>query len=158
MLYNEFGIPVEMNRCFDRSTKEACRSSGVLVFRDLDKFVKEYSGFSNLVLENYLSIFLYFFLFCSAVFVIFCLKQFCEWARCPRKITGFMKSNRKKFKKIASAVCFRFKTKTRKVRRCRMTIIGQPAKIRPNQRRLKNRFALVSGIYRRNAVSRDSLY
>lgn len=148
MLYNEHGISSKLTQCFDRVTKEACRVSGVLVFRDLDKFVESRSGFSNLVLDNFRFILLYYFLFCSMVFVAFCLQSF---TKCTKMIRIFLMIIRKIVKKITNSFRFRFRTKTRKVRQCR-AVIGRREKIRSNQRRLKNRWALLSGIYRRDAV------
>ena len=56
----------------DKVARQACRSSKVSLFETLDEYVQEYSGFSDLALDNFRSIFLYYLLFCSLVFAIFC--------------------------------------------------------------------------------------
>ena len=57
--------------CADKLIRANCRASKVTMFETLEQFIDETTGFSDLVLDNFRFIFLYYFLFCSLVFVAF---------------------------------------------------------------------------------------
>ena len=67
--------------CIDKNGRESCRAAKIGLFENLTKFIEEYSGFSNLVLENFSRLFLYYFLICSLVFVAFCLHHLVKVAK-----------------------------------------------------------------------------
>ena len=65
-----------MYKCVDETAKASCRTSKIDLFGNLEQFINEYSGFSDLVFENFQSIFIYYGLFGALLFVAFCVHLF----------------------------------------------------------------------------------
>lgn len=58
--------------CIEQVGRDSFRASKMRLFESLEAYVNEYSGFSDLVLDNFWPIFRYYFFICSLVFVTFC--------------------------------------------------------------------------------------
>ena len=70
--HSENGLISRTYYCADKLSRANCRASKVTMFETLEQFIDEATGFSDLVLDNFRFIFLYYyFLFCSLVFVAF---------------------------------------------------------------------------------------
>ena len=67
----ENGLISKTHDCVDNLARTSCRASKVSQLESLEAYIEEYSGFSDLPLDNFRFIFLYYFLFCSLVFVAF---------------------------------------------------------------------------------------
>ena len=67
----ENGLISRTYDCADQSAQSNCRASKLSLLESLDAYIEEYSGFSDLVLDNFRFIFLYYFLACSLAFVAF---------------------------------------------------------------------------------------
>lgn len=57
--------------CFNKASRAPCRGSKNSLFECLEAYIDEHSSTSDLVLDNFRFIFLYYFLACSLVFVAF---------------------------------------------------------------------------------------
>lgn len=80
----EHGIFAMYYNCLDGVGKKSCHTSKISIFGTLEEFIEENSSFSNLGIANFRSIMLYYFLFCSLVFVTFCmhhLVKLIKWMR-----------------------------------------------------------------------------
>lgn len=66
--YVQHGILVRMRNCFGQHTFSAAQKT-IRLFRSINDYIDEKTEFSDLVLTNFQSIFLTYFLACSAVFV-----------------------------------------------------------------------------------------
>lgn len=74
MLRNsEAGLLSKVYTCARELSQTNCRISKVTIFESVPEYIEQYSGFSDLILENFHSIFVYFFLVCSLIFVAFCM-------------------------------------------------------------------------------------
>ena len=73
MSYTESGMFTKMADCMDAVGQESCRASKITVFGTLKDYIEEHSKFSDLVLPNFGSIFLYYFLFFALIFFAFCM-------------------------------------------------------------------------------------
>ena len=69
----ESGIFRKMFDCLDKTAIGCARSAKIELFDSLASYVENYSGFSNLVFENFKHIFIYYGLICSLVFAAFCV-------------------------------------------------------------------------------------
>lgn len=67
----EAGLFVRMTDCIEKSGRATCRASKIAIFRNLEDYLEEFSDTSDLVLDNFRFIFLYYFIVCSLVFVAF---------------------------------------------------------------------------------------
>lgn len=81
MLNIEHGVFTMLYNCIDNEAKESCHNSKLSVFETLAVYIQEFTGFSNLVLDNFASIFHYYFLFCSLVFVAFCMHHLVKFIK-----------------------------------------------------------------------------
>lgn len=68
-----------MYSCFDEEARASCRASKTLLFEKLDQYIEFYSGFSDLVLDNFHFTFLYFALLGTLVFVAFCVHHLAKY-------------------------------------------------------------------------------
>ena len=59
-----------MFECIVKSAKSVVRNNEFSLFANSKDYIEEYSKFSNLILENFSLLFLYYFLFCSLVFAV----------------------------------------------------------------------------------------
>ena len=67
----EHGVFTRTNQCVDEVARSALRQAKVTVIEDVDEYVKEFSGFSDLVLDNFRSIFRHYAALCSFIFSTF---------------------------------------------------------------------------------------
>ena len=85
----ENGMAGEIYRCILSNARSCIRNNdrkyGVSVFENLESFFEETSGFSDLVLENFSRLFLYYFLFCSLVFLAFCIHHIVNFWKKQRR-------------------------------------------------------------------------
>ena len=81
MLHGENGLAARLFDCIDKAARASCRRNEILMFETLEAYIDEYSGFSDLVLDNFRSIFLYYFLFCSLVFAAFSMYHLANLAK-----------------------------------------------------------------------------
>ena len=63
---------VRMYHC-DQAARSSFRRSKIELFGNLEDYIEAYSEFSDLVLDNFRFIFLYYFLLCSLAFAVFCV-------------------------------------------------------------------------------------
>lgn len=95
-----------MYACLDLSARTSCRRSKIALYENADEYARaylnEHSGFSNLLLANFRSIFLFYFGFCLLVFVAFGVPRLVQLTKkiIQRKIEG--PSNPRKPKKLIS--------------------------------------------------------
>lgn len=61
---------VRMVDCIEKEAKESFRRNEIRLFSNLDEYLDEYSRFSDLVLDNFRFVFLYYFLFALLVISI----------------------------------------------------------------------------------------
>ena len=71
----ENGMVGSMYDCFEKEAMATVRRSNVSYFESLEEYIEEYSGFSDLDLENFRYIFLYYFLFGSLIFIVFLMHR-----------------------------------------------------------------------------------
>ena len=81
MLHAEHGMLNKMYDCTDNASRASCRGSKISLFESIEAYVDEYLAFSDLVLGNFLFIFLHYFLFCSLVFVSFCVHHLVKFVK-----------------------------------------------------------------------------
>lgn len=85
MRHSENGVIARTYECVDGAARDSCRKSGVSVFESLDEYIdvyiQQYSGFADLGYDNFESIFLYYFLLCSLIFVAFSVHHLVKFAR-----------------------------------------------------------------------------
>ena len=79
--HSENGLISRTYNCADKLSRANCRASKVTMFETLEQFIDETTGFSDLVLDNFRFIFLYYFLFCSLVFVAFCVHHLFKFVK-----------------------------------------------------------------------------
>lgn len=77
----ESGLWSRMFDCTERAGRASCRASKVSIFESLDEYVSTYSSSSDLSMNNFHLIFLYYFLFCSLIFVAFCLHHLVKFIK-----------------------------------------------------------------------------
>ena len=81
MLHVENGLIDRGYECTENLARANCRESKVTIFESLEQYVKESSGFSDLVFQNFKYIFQYYFLLCSLVFVAFYVHHLVKYVR-----------------------------------------------------------------------------
>ena len=85
MRHAEHGMLNKMYDCTDNAARASCRGSknSLSLFESIEAYMDDYefSGFSDLVLDNFRFIFLYYFLFCSLVFVSFCVHHLVKYVK-----------------------------------------------------------------------------
>ena len=67
----ENGIFVRFLDCGDKIARTSCRSSKITLYENLNQYEQEYSGFSNLVLDNFYCTFHLYTLLCLLFFAAF---------------------------------------------------------------------------------------
>lgn len=68
---NEYGLTNRMFECIVKSAKSVVRNNEFSLFANLKSYIEEFSGsFSNLILENFRYIFIYYFLFILLAFAV----------------------------------------------------------------------------------------
>ena len=95
--YTEVGLVNRMYGCIKNAASESFRNDEVNLFQKLEDYTDQYSGFSNLILNNFRFIFIFYFLFCSLPFLAFCLHHLVNW---PRNSKTVRSSNSKKLSEI----------------------------------------------------------
>ena len=74
--YLESGFSFKLFECMDSNTELACNLKKMKLFSSLNQFLaSESSKFSNLILNNFRTIFLGYFLTCGCIFAVFCLNR-----------------------------------------------------------------------------------
>lgn len=92
MRHTENGVFTRLQDCFERVGKTSLRSSSKMsVFESVEDYENEYSNFSDLVLDNFRIIFLYYFLFCSLLLATFYVHQLLQLARIVACVTAVFK-------------------------------------------------------------------
>lgn len=73
----------KLDECTCNTGRAAREKSKIPLFETIDQYMEEYLGFSNLVFDNFESIFHYYALFCTLVFVAFCVHYLAKftWKR-----------------------------------------------------------------------------
>ena len=79
--YLEMGMWSRLSQCTDESSRTSCRLSEISVFESLDEYIEEYSGFSDLELENFRFLFLYYALACLLTFTTFITHHLVKFIR-----------------------------------------------------------------------------
>ena len=79
--HSENGLISRTYYCADKLSRTNCRASKVTLFETLEQFIDETTGFSDLVLDNFRFIFLYYFLLCSLFFVAFCVHHLVKFVK-----------------------------------------------------------------------------
>ena len=73
---------IKMYKCAHHNSRAACRTEGVSLFQNLDEYIKENSGqFSDLVLNNFWSIFFSYFVACFIAFSAFCVHNLVKFVK-----------------------------------------------------------------------------
>lgn len=80
-LYSEGGLFVKFYNGLDEEKERASRAEKVVLIGNVEQYIAEYSGFSDLDLANFRFIFLYYALFCSLVFAAFCAHHLVKFIR-----------------------------------------------------------------------------
>ena len=70
--HTEAGLIQKTYDCFEKLASSACRFSGIAVIQNLDEYLREYSDFSDLALDNFRHMFACYAIFCSLVLIAFC--------------------------------------------------------------------------------------
>ena len=83
MSYAESGLFARTADCVEAVGRESCRTSKVkiTVFEKIEDYIEQHSEFSDLVLPNFGSIFLYYFLFFALIFFAFCIHHLVKLAK-----------------------------------------------------------------------------
>lgn len=72
-LYIEHGLSNQVYRCMD-SNREIATRSEIKLLDNVENFIDEYIGFSELVVGNFSTIFYFYFFICLAITLIFVTK------------------------------------------------------------------------------------
>lgn len=95
--YTENGMIIKMYKCAHHNSRAACRTEGVSLFQNLDEYIKENSGqFSDLVLNNFWSIFFSYFVACFIAFSAFCVHNLVKFVK---NVIEIVKSRRNRTEK-----------------------------------------------------------
>lgn len=81
MSYTENGLSERLVYCIDQAARSSCRNSKIELYETLDQYIELSSGFSDLCLQNFQYIFLYYLLYCSLVFVAFGVHHLVKFTR-----------------------------------------------------------------------------
>ena len=89
--------------CIAKQAKDVFRNEGISLFTNVEAYVEAYAGFSDLVLDNFRFVFLYYFLFGLQIFAVAfvhqCLVMFSKTM--TRKRNRRLKYFRNRIKKAA---------------------------------------------------------
>ena len=79
--YLEHGQMENEFMCSERVGRASSQKYGISTFESIDLFIEEHSSFSDLDVHNFRSIFQYYALICSLVFVAFCVHHLVNFVK-----------------------------------------------------------------------------